>query len=129
MISKMVPIAVSVRFNPQRAKAAFETHIPVRIIGGQLGEKIQMPPWLEARPGQNARRLNSQGGGPLDQKREGKAQTVPRHKGGYASLLRECSQPLPESLEEVFFIVECSGNGHRELWHLSRSSRAPFRCR
>jgi hypothetical protein len=108
--------AVPIEIQPPETKAALEAHISVRIIGGELGEEIQMPPGLKTRSGQNAGRLHSQGGGPLDQKREGKAQTVPGHKGGYASFLRECSQLLPESLEEVFFIVECSGNGHRELW-------------
>jgi len=88
----------------------------MRIIGGQLGEKIQMPPRLEASARQDAGRLNSQRRGPLDQKGEGKAQTVPGHKGRYPLVLRECSQPLPEGLEEVLFIVDHSGDSHRELW-------------
>jgi hypothetical protein len=116
VISELMFAAVPIEIQPPETKAALEAHISVRIIGGQLGEEIQMPPGLKTGSRENAGRLNSQSGGPLDQKRECEAQAVPRYKGRYASFLRECSQLLPESLEEVYFIVKCSGNGHRELW-------------
>ena len=53
MICEVMFAAIPVGTQPPEAQAALETHIPVRIIGGEFGEKIEMLPGLKASPRQD----------------------------------------------------------------------------